>query len=598
MTRKLPEEILLEIFSHFTQEPDHLQSQAVLADHYTLARLCLVSQDFCRLAQPILFAFFDDSSLPRAGVGGKQAKFLRSLCLRPDLCSSVKSISVSPWTSLAEVQDKKVDQALREHLRLTPDPVRTALFVAKLQELVSPETWTGRDAESAKKTEKASQEVEVEHVDVNKRLDVSDDPDTESSMQRANHPESLRLLAPLRKSLASGVTEGIVALLLLLCPNIDHLRMKLPKKYWKSVVWDAINSGCGLQSATSWTAAGPHSLQGFDRVSDVAAGFDRNNTAQASYDELWPPGQPQVRSTFSDLRHLTLNCGAKWDHAEGRSSRTVRLRSIIHLLHLPSLVSFTGYGVIDMHTPDAHLEPIGKLAIKHLNLRKCFLGSDSIVELLNACSGLQKVELRWENGPVADRQDGVFATPIDLYRAMSWTEIRDALQAHRDSLVHLAVEDHRVVNSGVPWAPSFSIQFPSRSKGTCRPVQIWWNLPALSHLHISIRAVDMDRPRGSRLLVDLIPQSVRTLVLKAKTHERRWAQLEEDRRSQLKVLLVHESFASLSTIVLKGYRAPSDDDLKNAGWALTDRRGDVLLERKSSSRLDQRSAGCELGAER
>lgn len=395
------------------------------------------------------------------------------------------------------------------------------------------------------------------------------------------------MLVSLIQSLAFGLTKGTLALLLLLCPDVTRLNLKLPENGKSNAVGKVIDIVCGQRPTTDSSTHGPPLLRDRDCARDFAI-------AREVSDASLPLRRPQEISTFSHLRDLTLNCGVRWDRIDGPSSSSVKLRSVLPLLRLPSLRTFTGYGVIDMHKPDAKIEPIGKLAIRHLNLRRCFLGSESIVELLNTCSGLETVELRWENGPMAERQDGVFATPIDLYRATSWTDIRNALQAHRDTLVHLAVEDHRVANSGVPWAPSFSIQFPSKSKGTCHPVELWQNLPALRHLQLSIRALDRDRPCDWMLLISAIPKTVCTLVLKARKRDIPSAELEEVRMSQVKAIMVHDSFTSLRSTVLKNYLPLGDHDLKDylpldehdlkgTGWMSTDQGRGVLLDRKGSA---------------
>jgi len=47
---RLPEELLLQVFLHFTHDIDRYQLHGVLEDRNTLAQLCLVSRDFRRLA--------------------------------------------------------------------------------------------------------------------------------------------------------------------------------------------------------------------------------------------------------------------------------------------------------------------------------------------------------------------------------------------------------------------------------------------------------------------------------------------------------------------------------------------------------------------
>jgi len=98
------------------------------------------------------------------------------------------------------------------------------------------------------------------------------------------------------------------------------------------------------------------------------------------------------------------------------------------------------------------------------------------------------------------------------------------------------------------------------------------------------------------LLISAIPKTVCTLVLKARKRDIPSAELEEVRMSQVKAIMVHDSFTSLRSTVLKNYLPLGDHDLKDylpldehdlkgTGWMSTDQGRGVLLDRKVVPRV-------------
>jgi len=67
MPTQLPGELLLHIFSDYSIAfGEYLEDDEVLDRQDFLARLCLVSKTFCRLAQPLLYSSFRDHFQERA----------------------------------------------------------------------------------------------------------------------------------------------------------------------------------------------------------------------------------------------------------------------------------------------------------------------------------------------------------------------------------------------------------------------------------------------------------------------------------------------------------------------------------------------------
>ncbi|KAJ5100190.1 hypothetical protein N7456_006242 [Penicillium angulare] len=126
---ELPVEILLGIFTFALQsendEPDqneyYLRIPSSPEVRRNLRNLCLVSQRFRDVAQPLLFRTFDEDSKTLE----KTRSFIRTLCLRPDLGHHVQNLVVIPrdeswdvWVEPFPSEDQAILKALIEDHQL------------------------------------------------------------------------------------------------------------------------------------------------------------------------------------------------------------------------------------------------------------------------------------------------------------------------------------------------------------------------------------------------------------------------------------------------------------------------------------------------
>jgi len=126
----LPDDVWLMVLSYFSlEDPARLGEREYRERTHALKRLCLVSKGFLYLAQPVLYHFFEVCNMhdnEKRSAPRHVNNFLRGLCLRPELGSMVRHISLNPWTSLKSEFGTDPIRAMEYY---TPDPMLTTLFI-------------------------------------------------------------------------------------------------------------------------------------------------------------------------------------------------------------------------------------------------------------------------------------------------------------------------------------------------------------------------------------------------------------------------------------------------------------------------------------
>jgi hypothetical protein len=103
----LPRELWIEIFSHLIS-PRERPRDLIL--NHALLSACLVSREFCRLAQPALYCTISSFTLLTAEVPSWAMKLVRTLVARPDLGLAVREFQLSEGTFL------KLNESMRPYL--------------------------------------------------------------------------------------------------------------------------------------------------------------------------------------------------------------------------------------------------------------------------------------------------------------------------------------------------------------------------------------------------------------------------------------------------------------------------------------------------
>lgn len=159
---RLPDEILLEIARHLSDEYDERSSRDeddVKEIKHTLIDLCITSMLFRTVAQPVLHSYFERTSDDLNPYDGsdllpathdrefrrctRTESFIKTLIHRPDLAASVKSMKLDAF------QDNDQTYSLNTtHLPL--DPVTTDLLVGSTHRIPPPppelvRQWASRD---------------------------------------------------------------------------------------------------------------------------------------------------------------------------------------------------------------------------------------------------------------------------------------------------------------------------------------------------------------------------------------------------------------------------------------------------------------------
>ena len=200
------------------------------------------------------------------------------------------------------------------------------------------------------------------------------------------------------KPISLGMTEGTIALLLLLCPKLDILDVVPPKRPHETVVGQAIDAACSVGPENGYRASGTFRPNGNGSMT-----MHRDTITKKTFGMPWSPMQSLEMSSFNHLRDLS-------DYGEGGGDETrglrnkyttcIGLHSLRALLGLPSLDSFFASGVID-DTEERHRPGFGTIHVKHITLRQAFVGSDVLSSLLWACEGLKTLDIDRENPEIA-----------------------------------------------------------------------------------------------------------------------------------------------------------------------------------------------------
>lgn len=349
----LPEELLEHIFNYLTQphttwlaDPDESYENSpgeyrVSTERHnnTLFNVCLASKTFNRLASPALYRKYSTWPSKCHDVCPVNHRFLRTLCEKPTHGNALRFLSIAAATFITYTPR----DALYEDY-LSDDLLTKAIF-----QWVARTFWFSTSGNPLK-------------------------------------GEEFRKL--LVKSLMLGLDEGVICMILLLCPNITELDIELPSDYQpRRQEHDVPYLPEQLLGITSsLQKASPPIGQKPEQPQDIR----RWLFGTTPLDDEW-----QVPQVLQKLEELTLR--------QSRISTDCPL--LPHVLSLPSLQTLRICRLTQEpseHARDSGGESLGwkkSLRITNLHLAECNLHTAEVLKIIALFPKLTALNVNWDESP-------------------------------------------------------------------------------------------------------------------------------------------------------------------------------------------------------
>jgi len=502
----LPEELLALIFEQLAS-PNTFEVNDILDDLMnepggrmdlmkthsermaTLRNLCLVSKTFHRLAWPVLYRDFcnrrtDDYDemelLP--DYEGPTKKLLRTICLTPYYGHALQNLLIHQWTPVEAMRGDQVFELLQS------DATISALF-----------QWRARGFYF----------YEELFVD------------------------------SLHRALSLGLEDGLVTLLLVLCPNIRELELAPHIGFDRSLLVELLEIVHG-KSITDEPL--PETEPDFDQEESdyiIAQMFGRP----------WPDQKLQKPLLLQSLNRLTL-----W--SPGLANLSVAC--IAQLFTLPSLLTFEAHGFNYRSSSKKLHEALNwsgqKSKLRSLALHECQASSDNVSEILKFCPKLEELNVVWDN-----YDDTMSELDPDAKLPLEYGKIAKTVAKYTPRLTRLELDGSR--------------GWENAGAQPKHPFIIGDNLHAMEHLvHLT---VDPHAIYGSEHgefgsgLGANVPKSVTNLKLLSADYDSNHNQIKpyyDWQDKDLVAFLQDSTFDRLSNVEVPGRFKSSIHTAENHGW--------------------------------
>jgi hypothetical protein len=299
----------------------------------TLQNLCLASKTMHRLAWPVLYRDFcnrrlndyDESEL-LPDYEGPTKKFLRTICLTPHYGLALQNLLIHQWTPIEAMHGEQLFELLQS------DATISALF-----------QWRARGFYF----------YEDSFVD------------------------------SLHRALSLGFEDGLVTLLLVLCPNIRELELAPHIEFDRSLLVDLL----GILHGNSDMEDSP--------LPETEPDFEQEESdyiIAQMFGRPWPDQKLQKPLVLQSLSRLLL-----WNPGLANLS----VECIAQILTLPSLTTFEAHGMNYRDSPKSMYEALNwsgrKSKLQHLELHECQASTDNLSEILKFCPKLEYLVLAWDD---------------------------------------------------------------------------------------------------------------------------------------------------------------------------------------------------------
>lgn len=508
-TPALPEELLALIFEKLALSPATLDRNGVGAHHSvsrhkqrkqaearTLARrerisalrnICLAAKPLHRLAWPILYRNYcnrefveeDDDEEPGTDVSDGQeysaSKFLRTICLKPYYGLALRSMTICGWTPVEALDGLELFELLQG------DATVSALF-----------QWRARGF----------------------WLEAEGDPE---------------LVERLHRTLSLGLEDGLLTMLLLMCPNIKELDLTPSLDFGQSTFAALLGIACDKKSLANPLPEPDHDFEQEEADYVIAQMFGTP----------WPEQKLSRPLVLQRLESLTI-----------RSPGVVNF-SPSHfraLLTLPSLRTLQADGFRgNMGFPYTTGETLRRHGtspkLQSLTLSHCQAESKEIIEMVEMCPELRELSVVWDDFHMTAMSDD----NLDERWCLKYGDIVKALVDHTPNLKMLEL------NASAGW--------PNHDAAPKHPFVVGDSLDGLHNL-VDLR-LDDHAIYGSQYgtfgssLGSSVPKGVASLTLYSEEpFDRRglpvteaWLRHQDD---DLGVFLQDQTFDRLSSMHVEG----------------------------------------------
>jgi hypothetical protein len=344
MLPKLPEELLSHIFSYLalpsgaeladTAEsrdgPDvniKFSQEKVQLSQQTLFNVCLASKTFYRLAWPTLYSAYSSSLVDEDSPS--PSYFLRTLCLKPEYGETLRSFSIRNRDTIDEITIERLYNYM-----LTGDAMTMAVF-----------QWRAR------------------------------------SFWLEGYEGGKTFQDRLIRSLLIGMDDGIMCMILLMCPKITELTISLP--------WDCEESY--LLAELFAVITSPETMPPPSEIPTREPPSSRYVTSQF-LGTSWPDTRWQQPGVLEFLSELTLRSGftTAWEPL------------LTYVVLLPSLKTLRIYNMTGGPSQDERAafetNALGRRRphqLQTLHLPECRLGDGGFCELVQFFPNLRTLNIDW-----------------------------------------------------------------------------------------------------------------------------------------------------------------------------------------------------------
>jgi hypothetical protein len=341
----------------------------------TLRNACLASKTMHRLAWPVLYRDFCNRRLDdyeeielEPDYEGPTKKLLRTICLTPHYGLALQNLLVHQWTPVEAMRGEQLFELLQS------DATISALF-----------QWRARGF--------------------------------------CFYEE--RFVDSLHRALSLGLEDGLVTLLLVLCPNIRELELTPHIDFDTSLLAELLGI---LHGKSRTTEPLPETEPDFEQEESdyiIAQMFGRP----------WPDQKLQKPLVLQSLRQLTL-----WEPGLANLS----VACIAQLLTLPSLLIFESRGMNYRDNPEYIYEALNwsgqKSKLQSLTLLECQASTDVLAEILKFCPKLEDLTVAWDD---YDATTSVFDLDSDSKLCLEYGSIAEAVAKFTPHLRKLELDGSR-----------------------------------------------------------------------------------------------------------------------------------------------------------
>jgi len=460
----------------------------MISDHSarisTLRNLCLASNSMHRLAWPVLYRDFHNRRLRDVNGSDHTAyetptrRLLRTICLTPHYGHALRNLLIKAWVPIDAMRG---DEVLR---LLQCDATVSAIF-----------QWR----------------------------------------TRGYWFENGAFLDSWHRALSLGHEDGLVTLLLVMCPNIRELEMEPPIDFRQSLFTNLLEIVHRESFEKKPCPAMVHDVEEDEADYMVAQMFG----------VPWPDQKLQKPPFLHSLSKLTL-----WSPGlENLPSET-----IVQILTLPSLISFEAWGINSKYRYEPFFERQSNLRSLELH---CSVGTAELKGIFAICPKLEELALTWEH----------FDNDPDFH--LDYSEIAHTLALRTPDLRKLTLDANQLwYDTGAGWEPL------SR-----QPIlrQLDY-LKKLEHLTLDTRAIyGPEYQNDGSCVAENVPKRVTNLTLVSPEYDRDDDMLDAylDRQDvDLVALLQDSTFDRLSSVYRKGRAKMLPRDRATAekhGWEIQPR---------------------------